>query len=51
VSWKRRSAEIGIVGGSYADGSQTLPLLLNRALTLKNTQDGTLYKLVLLSVP
>jgi hypothetical protein len=51
VSWKRGSAEISIVGGSYADGGQTLTLLLNRPVTLKNTQDGARYKLVLLSVP
>jgi hypothetical protein len=51
VSWQRGSAKISIVGGSYADGGQTLTLLLNRPVTLKNTQDGTRYKLVLLSVP
>jgi len=51
VSWQRGSAEIGIVGGSYATGGLTLTLQLGRPVTLKNTNDGKQYKLVLVSTP
>ena len=49
VSLDRRSAKIGIVGGSYSDGSQTLTLKLGKELTLMNTADGTRYALILVS--
>lgn len=51
ASWKHGSAEIGIVGGSYATGGQTLTLRLNQPVTLQNTHDGKQYKLVLISTP
>ena len=51
VSWQHGSAEVGIVGGSYASGGQTLTLKLNQPVTLQNTHDGKQYKLVLISTP
>ena len=51
ASWQHGSAEIGIVGGSYAIGGQTLTLTLNQPVTLQNTHDGKQYKLVLVSTP
>jgi hypothetical protein len=51
ASWQHGSAEIGIVGGSYASGGQTLTLRLNQPVTLQNTHDGKQYKLVLISTP
>jgi hypothetical protein len=51
VSWTKDEAEIGIVGGSYASGDQTLRLQLGKPVTLRNTSDGKQYKLVLLSTP
>jgi hypothetical protein len=51
ASWQHGSAEIGIVGGSYATGSPTLTLKLNQPVTLQNTQSGKQYKLVLVSTP
>jgi hypothetical protein len=51
ASWQHGSAEIGIVGGSYATGTPTLTLKLNQPVTLQNTQSGKQYKLVLVSTP
>jgi hypothetical protein len=51
ASWQHGSAEIGIVGGSYASGGQTLTLRLNQPVTLQNTHDGKQYKLILISTP
>jgi hypothetical protein len=51
ASWQHGSAEIGIVGGSYATGSPTLTLKLNQPVTLQNTQSGKQYKLILVSTP
>ena len=45
-----KSVEIGIAGGTYADGGQTIELELGRPLTLQNTADGTRYELELLAV-
>lgn len=45
-----RSVEIGIAGGTYADGGQTIELKLGRPLTLQNTADGTRYELELRAV-
>jgi hypothetical protein len=41
------TATIAIVGGSYASGSQTIVLHVNKAVTLVNTADGTRYKIML----
>ena len=51
VSWTKGEARIGIVGGSYATGDQTLPLTLGKSVTLQNTSDGKQYKLLLVSTP
>lgn len=42
-----KTAAISVVGGSYASGSQTLVLRVNKSVTLVNTADGTRYTLVL----
>jgi hypothetical protein len=49
VSWTSGTAEIGIVGGSYQSGGQTLTLERGKAVTLMNTSDGKKYKLVLVA--
>ncbi|MCW2975965.1 MAG: hypothetical protein JWM06_1246 [Actinomycetia bacterium] len=41
------TATIAIVGGSYASGSQTITLHVNKPVTLVNTADGTRYTLML----
>jgi hypothetical protein len=50
VSLTATSAKIGISGGSFEGGSQTVTLKRNKPLTLMNTADGTRYVLRLLSV-
>jgi hypothetical protein len=47
VSLTAHTAQVSIVGGSYANGSATVTLHENKPLTLMNTADGTRYKLVL----
>jgi hypothetical protein len=49
VSWTKGSAQIAIVGGSYAAGTATLTLHVGEAVTLENQTDGKRYKLELLS--
>jgi hypothetical protein len=41
------TATVAIVGGSYASGSQTITLHVNKPVTLVNTADGTRYTLML----
>jgi hypothetical protein len=48
VSFTKTSAEVGIVGGSYASGGATLTLDKGKPVTLMNTSDGKRYKLELL---
>lgn len=50
VAKNGKSVQIGIAGGTYANGGQTIELRLGRPLTLQNTADGTRYELELLSV-
>lgn len=51
VSLTKNSAKVGIVGGTYATGSQTITLKRGgKPVTLMNTADGTTYVLRLLSV-
>jgi hypothetical protein len=50
VSLTATSAKIGISGGSFEGGTQTVTLKKNKPLTLMNTADGTRYVLRLLSV-
>ena len=47
ISLTAKTAKISVVGGSYASGSQTLTLYVNKSVTLVNTADGTRYTLVL----
>jgi hypothetical protein len=51
ASWTHNSAQVAIVGGSYATGGSTLTLHIGQALTLENQSDGKRYKLELLSTP
>ena len=47
VSLTAKTAKISIVGGSYADGANTITLTMGKPLTLQNTADGTRYILIL----
>lgn len=47
VSLTAKAAKISIVGGSYADGANTITLTMGKPLTLQNTADGTRYVLIL----
>jgi hypothetical protein len=47
VSVTGSSARISVVGGTYATGSPTLTLRVNKPVTLANTADGTRYTLTL----
>jgi hypothetical protein len=51
VSYQSGTAQIGIVGGSYAAGGSTLTLQVGHPLTLQNTTDGKQYKLELIRTP
>jgi hypothetical protein len=51
ASWTKGSAQVAIVGGSYAAGAGTLTLHVGSAVTLENQTDGKQYKLELLSTP
>lgn len=50
VSLGQGTAEIGIAGGSYADGGETVTLELGEPLTLVNTANGARYELKLVTV-
>ena len=50
VSLTKKGAKISIAGGSLENGSPTVTLTKNKALTLMNTADGTRYVLRLVSV-
>jgi hypothetical protein len=45
-----KSVQIGVAGGSLAGGGAAVKLVIGKPLTLQNTVDGSLYKLVLLTV-
>jgi hypothetical protein len=49
ASWTKGSAQIAIVGGSYASGTGTLTLRVGEAVTLENRTDGKRYTIELLS--
>jgi hypothetical protein len=51
VSFQTGTAQIGIVGGSYAAGGATIALQVGQPITLQNTTDGKQYKLELLKTP
>jgi hypothetical protein len=50
VSLTATTAKVGIAGGSFENGSQTVKLKKNKPLTLMNTADGTRYVLRLISI-
>ena len=50
VSVTAATAKVGIAGGSFENGSQTVKLTKNKPLTLMNTADGTRYVLRLVSI-
>jgi len=45
-----KSVEIGIAGGEYANGGETITLALGQKITLQNTVDGSRYELELLTI-
>lgn len=51
MSYTAKAAQIGIVGGSYATGDQSLTLQIGQAVTLENTSDQKTYKLELVATP
>jgi hypothetical protein len=51
VSYRAGSAQVGIVGGSYASGGSTLTLEVGHPVTLQNSTDGKQYKLELVKTP
>jgi hypothetical protein len=48
VSLRETTAKISVVGGSYASGTPTLTLTVNKPVTLVNTADGTRFTLTLM---
>ena len=50
VALTRKTAKIGIAGGSLSTGDGTTTLTKGKKLTLMNTADGTRYELVLLRI-
>ena len=50
VATNGKSVEIGIAGGEYADGGETITLGLGKKITLQNTADGSRYELELLAI-
>lgn len=50
VARNGKSVEIGIAGGEYAAGGETMTLGLGKKLTLQNTADGSRYELELLAI-
>jgi len=50
VAKNGKSVEIGIAGGEYAGGGETITLALGKTLTLQNTADGSRYELKLLTI-
>jgi len=50
VAKNGKSVEIGIAGGEYASGGETITLAFGKKLTLQNTADGSRYELQLLTV-
>jgi hypothetical protein len=50
VSLTKKTAKIGIAGGSLSTGDGTVTLTRGKKVTLMNTADGTRYEIVLVSV-
>jgi hypothetical protein len=51
VSFTKNSAQVGIVGGSYASGTATLTLEVGKPVTLENQTDGKRYTIELVATP
>ena len=45
-----KSVELGIAGGEYATGGETMKLGLGKKITLQNTADGSRYEIELLTI-
>jgi hypothetical protein len=45
-----KSVQIGIAGGEYATGGETMKLALGKKITLQNTADGSRYEIELLTI-
>ena len=45
-----KSVQLGIAGGTYADGAETIKLTLGKPLKLRNTADGSEFMLLLKAV-
>jgi hypothetical protein len=50
VAKNGKSVEIGIAGGEYASGGETITLGLGKKITLQNTADGSRYELELRTI-
>ena len=50
VAKSGKAVEIGIAGGEYADGGETITLALGKKITLQNTADGSRWELELLAI-
>lgn len=50
VAKNGKSVEIGIAGGEYASGGETITLGLGKKITLQNTADGSRYELELQAI-
>jgi hypothetical protein len=50
VAKNGKSVEIGIAGGEYAGGGDTMTLGLGKKITLQNTADGSRYEVELLTI-
>ena len=50
VSLTKKTAKVGIAGGTLSTGTGTVTLTKGKKVTLMNTADGTRYELVLVSV-
>jgi hypothetical protein len=50
VAKNGKAVEIGIAGGEYANGGETITLALGKKITLQNTADGSRWELELLAI-
>ena len=50
VAKSGKAVEIGIAGGEYANGGETITLGLGKKITLQNTADGSRWELELLAI-
>ena len=50
VAKSGKAVEIGIAGGEYANGGETITLALGKKITLQNTADGSRWELELLAI-